>query len=134
MRHTAVIVLGVVLLVGCGGKDSPADAKTFEAQGSLLLRQPVTRAMTMGEPCSGSDAFSDIDAGTAVVVRDGKGKKVAAGKLGAGKLDTDNKWCKFAFTVGDIPGSDGLYTIEVAQLGEVSFKRADAQAIEMAFG
>lgn len=71
-----------------------------------------------GSSCSGADGYSDIDEGTQVVVKNGKGDILATTTLGQG---TGNRYrCSFPVSFDITEGQD-RYLISTGRRGEISF-------------
>jgi hypothetical protein len=81
-----------------------------------------------GQPCDPGDVgYDDINAGTAVVLRDGSGAVLARTTLGPGAMRVNAKDfredCVFTFSA-TVPDR-ASYDIEVGNRGSVSFSRTD---------
>lgn len=75
-----------------------------------------------GSSCSGSDGYSDVKAGTQVVVKNGKGEILATTTLGPG---TGNGYqCTFPVSFDITEGQD-RYMVSTGRRGEMSFTFAE---------
>jgi hypothetical protein len=71
-----------------------------------------------GSSCSGADGYSDIDMGTQVVVKNGKGEILTTTALGVG---TGNRYrCVFPFSFEITEGQD-RYMVSVGRRGEIGY-------------
>jgi hypothetical protein len=96
------------------------------SSGALLPKHDVSGTFTLtdtsasfGGVCSGSGGYSDIRLGTNVVLRDGDGKLLATGSLGAGERSNATR-CVFIFNLRNVPEVP-FYTIEVGSRGDLSY-------------
>lgn len=143
MKTARIAAASAALLViaGCGGSGGKEPAKTFTASGTFTLKQ-VSLGDTPNDPCGGTGGFSDIQEGVAVVVRNSNGKKVALGQLGPGVRDeltltsdtSDSGYCVFPVEVTDIPAKGTIFSIEISHRGEIAFKKADADKLDLTLG
>ena len=78
-----------------------------------------------GGVCFGSGGFSDISAGTAVIVRNDKGDLLTQTSLATGSGSPTN--CKFTFNF-EVTEGEGSYVVSVSKRGELSFSFADLSA------
>ena len=156
MRSTRCVAV-VVLASACGdgtrteptiqtpssSSSSSSSAGTFTATGVVALTGGAR--VTRGDGCTGAIepelyGFSDIRAGTKLVVRDDSGKHVAFGRLGRGSLadpadldpNPDFQDCVFPFTVEDIPGGSPSYFVAVGDhRGGVEFTEEQSDSLEI---
>lgn len=110
-----------------------AENATKTLTGSFEIRDLAYQEQA-GGPCSGSDGYSDIDAGTAISIKNGSGQLIAVGSLGAGvRVATPDAeqymvggriqtYCVFPIEVKGIPVSD-FYQIEVGRRGVLPYTR-----------
>lgn len=86
-----------------------------------------------GAKCQGANGYADVNAGTPVTVKNGKGDVLATTTLGPGKSGTAN--CTFTFTVPLTEGED-RYVLSVGRRGEFSysFEQLVAKGILMQLG
>ncbi|OBB04491.1 hypothetical protein A5664_07300 [Mycolicibacterium fortuitum] len=86
-----------------------------------------------GTKCQGANGYADVNAGTPVTVKNGKGEVLAATTLGPGKSGNAN--CTFTFTVALTEGQD-RYVLSVGRRGEFSysFEQLVAKGILMQLG
>ena len=86
-----------------------------------------------GAKCQGANGYADVNAGTPVTVKNGKGNVLATTTLGPGKSGTAN--CTFTFTVPLTEGED-RYVLSVGRRGEFSysFEQLVAKGILMQLG
>lgn len=131
MRHAALAALLLFALAGCG-----SDPVTV--RGHLTLEDSSIDWLSGGvdgdgQPCQGMGGYDDIAEGATVVVRDSKGARVGLGALGAGEGVGDTG-CRFAFKVPEVDSDSKILSVEITHRGEITFKRADAGAVEVSLG
>lgn len=124
-----IAALAFAALSACGGSDEP---DSFDVAGKITLTT-ASGISSDGSTCIGIDGYDDMRSGASVVVYDSTGKKVAIGELDAGEVATGSS-CVFAFEVDDVPADGDIYSVEVANRGDVPFKRAEAQEITVSLG
>lgn len=142
----AVLALGAVVVLGNGDDDTASStvaASDTEASGAETEEETFTAtgSITMIDydmdryqgQCFGSGGYSDMEAGTQVVVRDASGTSLAFGELGTGSVASPSE-CDFNFVVKDIPSGDKLYTIEVGSRGEINFTEDEAIGLSFTLG
>jgi hypothetical protein len=115
--------LGLVIFVAVV---AAAAFVSLSGSGALLPKHDMEGTFTLtdtssffGNVCSGSGGYADIRAGTNVVLRDGDGKVLATGSLGAGKGNAGSQ-CEFPYTLKSVPEVP-FYTIEVGNRGDLSY-------------
>jgi hypothetical protein len=106
----AAVVTTVVVL------RSATAPETFTLTGTLTLRDPDP----FGEPCVMSGGYSDINAGAQVVVTGAAGQTLALGHLQPGAY-SDAPYCRFPFTVPQVPAGESFYAVEVTHRGKVQY-------------
>lgn len=102
-----------------------ADSKNQEI---LELARTYGKAK-VGDPCTGavfSSGYSDLDAGTSVVIKDGSGTTVASGQLAPGQFTVDS--CSFRIDMNNVPRVD-FYEFRVGNRAGPTFSRADLEAL-----
>lgn len=83
--------------------------------------------------CHTTEGYSDITAGTAVIVASPTGQTVATGALGAGEISEGV--CAFPITVPAVPGNLASYSITISHRGTQVLTPASAhQAVELSLG
>ena len=82
--------------------------------------------------CEGQGGYSDIDAGTQVVVRDGSGEILGSTNLGPGEVE-DGVACIYEFLVIGVPDDRKQYVLEIGRRGQVVSSRAEMLADEWSF-
>ena len=97
--------------------------QTVTVTGTFTLRDsdPSTyypSITTSGSSCWGTRGYSDIGAGTPVVVKNGKGEVLTTTELGTGTGTSSS--CVFTFTFKATEGQD-RYMITVSHRGDISF-------------
>ncbi len=120
----------LLAVAGCGGADAhtttvtvtkpPAKPATFTVHGTMQ----VDSGTSFSGYCSSADGYDDVQEGTAVVVYNPAGTKVAIGQLGPGKPH-GRSTCQYRFTVADVPDQWSVYSIEVGHRGQVNYSRHD---------
>jgi hypothetical protein len=73
---------------------------------------------TRGSSCSGADGYSDIDQGTVVTIKNGKGDILTSTSLGVGTGSSYE--CTFPFSF-EITEGDDRYVVSVGRRGELSY-------------
>lgn len=121
----------LALTAGCG-------SDPLEVKGTLTLSGGSDEIHWLaldaddGQPCVGDSGYSDVVPGVDVVVRNAKGEQVGIGDLGEGKaLD---EACVFRFAVSDIDDSGRIFSVEIGNRGDVSFKRSEAASVDLTLG
>lgn len=68
--------------------------------------------------CQGTGGYSDLSAGTAVIVKDPEGRQVAVGALQAGHLaDGNSNSCVMTFAVPGVPRGLSSYSVTISRRG-----------------
>lgn len=100
----------------------PVESSTFTLSGTLTVNQTPDdhgkdiAATSLG--CEGAGSYSDLSAGTAVIVRDPEGRQVAVGALRAGHLaDGNSNSCVMTFSVPDVPRDLASYSVTISHRG-----------------
>lgn len=98
---------------------------TFTLSGTLTLKQ-ASDDLRSGKPaiastprgCHGTGSYSDLSAGTAVIVKDPAGRQVAVGALEAGRLaEGGTNSCAMPFSVPDVPRDLPSYSVTISRRG-----------------
>jgi hypothetical protein len=104
------------------------------ASGALLPKHTVTGSFvltdtteTFSGSCSGRGGYSDVRAGTNVVLKDGDGKLLATGSLGTGT--GIGSTCSFSYSLPGVPEVP-FYTIEVGSRGDLSYSLAEMRSMD----
>lgn len=120
-------------LAGLGGEDGDGDdvltvhgTLQLDGDGSLTVALP----RGLGALCEGDGGYSDIGAGAQVTVTAPDGTVLAIGALDEGKMLEPGALgefdrfgiCEFSFAVTDVPAGHGLYGIEIAGRGVVTYE------------
>jgi hypothetical protein len=152
--HAAVVQLARNPLATSAVVTSPRGAGPLALTGSLyvIAYNDLQSSSTFLEggiagsyagDCSGDDAYKDLREGTSVMARDDSGRVLANGTLGQGKggtlsggepgsdlerLGQDAFTCTFPFQLETLP-KVCEYSIEVSDMGEVSFSKAELQRL-----
>jgi hypothetical protein len=101
---------------------------TVKGSFSLLDKSPSeysTPITVSGSSCSGSGGYSDIDQGTQVTVKNGKGDVLTTTTLGAGS--GGRYVCTFPFSFQITEGED-RYVVTVSRRGDMSYSFNDLKA------
>jgi hypothetical protein len=104
--------------------------ETITVTGSMTLKDDSPNMyaplITMsGSSCSGSSGYSDIDQGTQVTVKNGKGEILTTTFLEPG--EGGRYQCTFRFSF-DITEGEDRYVVSVTDRGDMSFSFADLKA------
>lgn len=138
MRHLTLTIAAALILAGCsgGGRDpepvtvtvtesastpvepTPTESATFTIRGSITVNGEGSGGRSR---CYTDEGYDDIQGGTDVVVTAPNGNKIAIGSLESGR--SSGRDCVFGFTVEDVPEDVSLYTVEVGDRGELTYKR-----------
>jgi hypothetical protein len=139
LRKIGAVVAVVALAGSCSSHAAAAkpipSPKLINVIGSIALTNGMQyRAAADGADCdaSGTPGYSDMVAGTQVVVYDAGGKQLAIGTLGPGT--TQAGACTFPFTIGGVPSGVGPYSVEVSHRGKIAFTEAQAGDVELTLG
>ncbi len=86
-----------------------------------------------GPACQGANGYADVNSGTPVMLKNGKGEILANTTLGPGKGDTTE--CTFSFSLPITEGED-QYVLSIGRRGEFSysFEQLVAKGILMQLG
>jgi Protein of unknown function (DUF732) len=108
--------------------------ETITVTGSFTLKDespnPYAPAITVsGSSCSGSGGYGDIDAGTQVTVKNGKGDILTTTFLETGS--GGRYLCTFPFSF-DITEGEDRYIVSVSRRGEMSYSFADLKSTGVA--
>lgn len=129
-----VAIVGVALAVGVivyliVGAASGQPAPTLGGQPVITGTFTLTDADVLYNPshetCTGTGGYGDIAVGTDVVVRDGTGTIVGAGRLAWSPASAIGS-CVFTFAV-PVKDTD-FYSIEVSHRGDLTYSKADLAA------
>lgn len=110
--------------------------QTVEVSGSFTLIDTSrygSGIVASGGSCSGSGGYSDIGAGTSVVVKSGKGEVLETTQLGSGS--GTSRMCSFTFTFEVTEGHED-YVVAVGRRGEqhYSFTTLREDGIDLSMG
>jgi hypothetical protein len=134
-----LVALGAILfglgIFTTGGPSPLHRAGTFALTGSITLNgvefQDWLPEGNAG--CEGTGGYSDMTAGTAVVVADSTGKTVATGSLGTGQVQID--MCMLPISVPNVPGGLSEYVVTVSHRGSQVVPGAQAnQPLQLTLG
>jgi len=130
--------VGIYFAVGSG----PAQVHVHGTlQLGALSAVDNTGTAANGDSCTAGQGYSDISAGTTVVVGGGNGQTLAVGALSAGvETNVDNSLgtplgdCVFSFDVA-VPGGQSAYTVTISHRGTQTFTPAQVAAgIQLTLG
>lgn len=121
----ALGVLAVALAVfsGSGGVAGVGTPAGFTYAGTFTLIDTSTSysgITSTGSTCEGRGGYSDIHAGTQVVVKSASGEVLATGSL-TGGTPTGITECTFSYSVGPIPGGQSNYGMTVSHRGDLYY-------------
>lgn len=106
---TAVVVLaglavGIAVLLHSAG--------TMTVNGTLTIPAEAAGAVN-GDPCSGHDAFADIDKGAEVQITDAGNATIALTQLADGNITAAG--CTFRWTASNVPTGKNFYGVAVGR-------------------
>lgn len=116
----AVLLIAAGLIVWVGR----AASSTVSITGSVQVTLPEDDIWP--SPCTGMGGYSDIAAGTQVVISDETGTTIAVGRLQPGvAIGTPpvGHACRLRFSV-NAPGGHSFYGIEISHRGRLQYPRA----------
>ncbi len=104
--------------------------ETVTVKGSFTLQDTSPSAYSTpitvsGSSCSGSGGYDDIDQGTQVTVKNGKGDILTTTSLGSG--EGGRYLCTFPFSFEITEGED-RYVVSVSRRGEMGYSFADLKS------
>ncbi|MDX1874511.1 DUF732 domain-containing protein [Mycolicibacterium sp. 120266] len=104
--------------------------ETATIHGSFTLNDPDPNAYSRGievdgSSCAGTGGYGDVDAGTPVTVKNGKGEILTTSYLEPGR--GGRYMCTFGITF-DITEGEDRYVVSVGRRGELSYTFADLKA------
>jgi hypothetical protein len=109
--------------------------ETATVPGTFVLTDGlgIDAITTDGSACQGADGYRDVDAETAVTVKNGAGKTLATTVLGPGKGDSAS--CTFTFSFPVTEGED-RYVVSVGHRGEFdySFEQLRTRGVHIHLG
>lgn len=124
-RYFRASVLLLLILTACGGGGSSTQTIT----GTLELVGNDTYVTAAGyPPCSGEGGFADITEGTQIAVRNGAGEVLAVGALSEGTPFSQERVCRFEFTITAVPADEAIYTITIGDRDGPLYPVADLEA------
>jgi len=131
----ASVCVAVVCLAMNNIIASQPPRSTFTLAGVLVVKQSSSDLSNGGpnfsktaQGCQGTGGYSDLAAGTAVVVTDSEGQQVAVGAMQTGKLDAGNRnWCVMTFSVPSVPRGLPSYSVTISHRGTEVYTPEEAQ-------
>jgi len=137
----AGIAVGIIALTGGFSHAAPPPKPTFTLRGSITLMDPNANLsyhiaairFSGNDSCQGTGPYSDLSAGTAVVVADPQGRTVATGALETGIIDPAqgayaSPSCVMGFSVPDVPDGLSSYSVTVSHRGTQVVPPSEAHA------
>lgn len=130
MKRTLAATLLVLAVVGCSAsngapKTTPTthkpSPKTFTITGTIRTDQ-VGLGRKKGASCEVPDTESDVGPGSAVVVLNPSGVKVAIGHVGK-STNAHIYGCIMHFTVSGVPDKWGIYSVKVGHRNAIDYSR-----------
>jgi hypothetical protein len=111
--RTAVNILAILILgaLALSGWALMHGAERHILTGTVLLVDSAYDELDPETYCTGSDGYSDIRAGTQVVLTDGKGTTLSTARLSDGEFD--GKGCVFSFALHNVKHAE-FYALAVA--------------------
>lgn len=128
-----LLISACLLLVVTGCGSDPLTVRGHLTLTDSDINWLVGTEVGDGNACEGMGGYDDIAQGAEVVVRDSQGDRVGVGHLGAGKGAGESS-CRFAFSVSDVDSDSKLLSVEITHRGEITFKRAEAGAVDVSLG
>ena len=122
------LVVGAVVLLAAGGVavglllTSSNGPKKTTVSGTFEL----TDADSAANQCQGTGGYSDISAGTTVILTNQDGKILGSSALGTGT--SAGAVCTYSFTIPKVPENQQQYAVEVSHRGKVVNSQADMKA------
>ena len=127
----ALMIVGAA--AGMGRASGPAAAADdgHTVKGYLSLQDSAT---FIGKVCQGAGGYTDLEEGTPVVVRDGDGQVIGAGRFAAGRGTRIAKVggvsvpsaCVFAFRLKHVPDAE-TYSFEMSHRGGVVYTHEELE-------
>jgi hypothetical protein len=119
-RSRSVVAVALVAggLFACGG-----GGHTLSGNIHVVEQLGLGSENKVGQACTGTGGYTDLHAGTSVVVKNEDGKVLATGTLDAGKI-VALETCGFKFNVANVPDAN-FYQVEVSHRGEVTYSKKD---------
>lgn len=120
----------IIAILGIGlsqfAKSNPAK---FTVVGTIALSDTSDppSIQSTGSGCAGTGGYSDIAAGTEVVIADGSGATLAIGNVLVTTLISANQ-CDLAFSVTGVPSGKSFYGVTVSHRGTIQFTEAQLKA------
>ncbi|MGV1036750.1 MAG: hypothetical protein ACOYD0_06950 [Candidatus Nanopelagicales bacterium] len=122
-----VLAVGLTIFSGSGGIAGVGTPAGFTSSGTFTLIDTSTSysgITSTGSTCEGRGGYSDIHAGTQVVVKSASGEVLATGSL-TGGTPAGMTACTFSYSVGPIPGGQANYGMTVSQRGDLYYSEAE---------
>jgi len=135
-RRLIIGLLAAAGLAGCGSTASTETPAGHTVTGTL--RVVVSHSSYASPDCSAlSGGFSDIAAGTQVIVKDDGGKIVGTGQLKNEGVRNSSTECEYSFSVGPVPDRP-FYSVEVSHRGAQTYSldqmKAQGWKIQLSLG
>jgi len=123
-RRKSLVWIAVGIALALGGTAAAVGLligdETISVHGQMRITDPDGFDLNAGGECAGDGGYTDIHAGTQVVITDRSGATVAVGQLGRGSRI--NSYCELPFNL-DVPGGSDFYGIEVSHRGVLQYPR-----------
>lgn len=123
-RRPAGIAVAVVAAVALIGGAAFAGYTAFGGNNDLTIEGTLVLVgrdnyKVSGVMCNPDGGYSDISAGTQVVVTDAAGATIGIGSLANGENETAG--CTFAFRVEGVPAGHDFYGIAIGKRGNIKY-------------
>lgn len=117
-RNGRWVIAGIIVIAAAAGAAllvSIDSEEKHDISGTIVL---TDTDVEFDGICSGDGGYSDLQIGLGATVKDGAGKILATGAVGASH--GTGSTCVLAFVIEDVPKTD-FYIVEVGHRGELTY-------------